>query len=273
MIADLTGKTALITGAANGLGKGIASILAQQGASIVVADIDFKEAQFVVDEIVSAGSKAVSVKMDVTDVDSVDKAISKIINTIGPIHKLVNNAGVIGAPGWHERLEVTEEDWDFTYDVNVKGTVHVTERLHDNMIQQREGSIVNIASVAGKMGNPDRPNYNASKAAVISYTKSAALKLAKFNINVNCICPGNIWTPMWDKISMRQFNYGSGIFSEFPEVKDNRELFERITEISTPMKRAQSPEDIGYAVAFLLSDAAINITGQSINVDGGRVMV
>ena len=272
MIADLTGKNALITGAANGLGKGIAQVLAQQGASIIVADIDGEEAKLTANEFINLGYQAISLQMDVTNIDSVDKAVSKAINQTGHIDKLVNNAGVIGAPGWHERLEVTEADWDFTFNVNVKGIVHVTDRIQHDMIKESKGSIVNIASVAGKMGNPDRPTYNASKAAAISYTKSSALKLAKFNINVNCICPGNIWTPMWDKISLRQFNFGSEIFSEFSDIKNNRELFQRVTELSTPLKRDQSTEDIGYAAAFLLSDSARNITGQSINVDGGRVM-
>ena len=272
MIADLTGKTALITGASNGLGKGIAQILAQQGASIIVTDIDGETAKLVADEFISLGYQAISLQMDVTNIDSVDSAVSSAINQTGPIHKLVNNAGVVGAPGWHQRVEVTEEDWDFTYNVNVKGIVHVTERIQEDMITRREGSIINIASVAGKMGNPDRPNYNASKAAAISYTKSSALNLAKFNINVNCICPGNIWTPMWDKISMRHFNFGSEVFSELSDVKNNRELFQRVTELSTPLKRDQSTEDIGYATAFFLSDAAKNITGQSLNIDGGRVM-
>ena len=272
MIADLTGKNALITGAASGLGKGIAKVLAQQGALIIVADIDGEEAKLAANEFRNLGYQAISVQMDVTSIDSVDKAVSKAMNQIGHIDKLVNNAGVIGAPGWHERIEVTEEDWDFTFNVNVKGIVHVTDRIQDDMINGAHGSIVNIAAVAGKMGNPDRPNYNASKAAAISYTKSSALKLSKFNINVNCICPGNIWTPMWDKISMRQFNFGSEIFSEFSDIKNNRELFQRVTELSTPLKRDQSAEDVGYAAAFLLSDSAKNITGQAINVDGGRVM-
>ena len=244
----------------------------QQGACIIIADIDGNAAKLTADEFISLGYRAISLQMDVTNIDSVDTAVASAIDKVGHIDKLVNNAGVIGAPGWHERLEVTEEDWDFTFSVNVKGIVHVTERIQGDMMKETKGSIVNIASVAGKIGNPDRPNYNASKAAAISYTKSSALKLAKFNINVNCICPGNIWTPMWDKISMRQFNFGSEIFSEFSDVENNRELFHKITELSTPLMRDQSAEDIGYAAAFLLSDSARNITGQAINVDGGRVM-
>ena len=134
MIADLTGKNALITGAASGLGKGIAKVLAQQGALIIVADIDGEEAKLAANEFINLGYQAISVQMDVTSIDSVDKAVSKAMNQIGHIDKLVNNAGVIGAPGWHERLEVTEEDWDFTFNVNVKGIVHVTDRIQDDMI-------------------------------------------------------------------------------------------------------------------------------------------
>ena len=138
MIADLTGKNALITGASSGLGKGIAQILAQQGASIIVADIDGDGAKLAANEFINLGYQAISLQMDVTNIDSVDKAVSKAINQIGHIDKLVNNAGVIGAPGWHERLEVTEADWDFTFNVNVKGIVHVTDRIQDDMIKEAD---------------------------------------------------------------------------------------------------------------------------------------
>ena len=140
------------------------------------------------------------------------------------------------------------------------------------MVKNGEGSIVNISSIAGISGMEKRFAYSASKAALIGISSSMAMDFAKDNIRVNCICPGNIWTPMWDKISMRQFNFGSEIFSEFSDIKNNRELFQRVTELSTPLKRDQSAEDVGYAAAFLLSDSAKNITGQAINVDGGRVM-
>ena len=272
MIADLSGKNALVTGAGGGLGRGIALVLAAQGTAVAVADTDQAGAATVAGEIMSAGGSTTPLQMDVTDPDSVRSAVNEVLATLGKIDILVNNAGVIGAPGWHERLEVTPEDWSFTYDVNVRGVVNVTEALEAHMTERGSGGIVNIASIAGKTGNPDRSSYNATKAAVLSYTQSMALRLAPHGVTVNAICPGMIWTPMWDKISARQFAYGSEIFTDLGDAKDNRALFDRLIEISTPLGRPQLPEDIGYAVAFLVSEQARNITGQSLNVDGGRVM-
>jgi NAD(P)-dependent dehydrogenase (short-subunit alcohol dehydrogenase family) len=272
MIADLTGTNALVTGSASGLGYGIAEVLAEQGAAVVVADLDGAGAKTAAGDIVKSGGKATAVQMDVTDADSVHSGIAAALDAHGSIDTLVNNAGVIGAPGWHERLAVTLEDWSFTFEVNVRGTVNVTEALEAHMTERGSGSVVNIASIAGKTGNPDRSSYNATKAAVLSYTQSMALRLAPHNITVNSICPGMIWTPMWDKISARQFAYGSEVFTELGEAETNRELFDRLIEFSTPLGRPQLPQDIGYAVAFLVSEQAGNITGQSLNVDGGRVM-
>lgn len=272
MIADLSGKTGLVTGAASGLGRGIAHVLAAQGAVVAVADLDENGAAKVAGEIDAAGGTSAAVQMDVTDSDSVAAAVAAALETLGKIDILVNNAGVIGAPGWHERLDVTAEDWSFTFEVNVRGTVNVTQALEAHMSERGSGAIVNIASIAGKTGNPDRSSYNATKAAVLSYTQSMALRLAPHNVTVNAICPGMIWTPMWDKISARQFAYGSEVYTDLGDAQDNRALFDRLIEVSTPLGRPQLAEDIGYAVAFLVSDQASNITGQSLNVDGGRVM-
>jgi meso-butanediol dehydrogenase/(S,S)-butanediol dehydrogenase/diacetyl reductase len=272
MIADLTGKTALVTGSAGGLGRGIALVLGAQGAAVAIADLNEDGAKKVAGEIEAAGGTSTAVQMDVTDTGSVQAAVNAALEALGKIDILVNNAGVIGAPGWHERLDVTAEDWSFTYDVNVRGTVNVTGALEPHMTERGSGSIVNIASIAGKTGNPDRSSYNATKAAVLSYTQSMALRFAPANVTVNAICPGMIWTPMWDKISARQFAYGSEVYTDLGDAKDNRALFDRLIKASTPLGRPQLAEDIGYAVAFLVSAEAHNITGQSLNVDGGRVM-
>lgn len=272
MIADLSGTTALVTGGASGIGGGVCRILATQGAVVGVADMNLAGAEDAVREIEEAGGAATALQMDVTDPASVRSAVSSAIGSLGKIDTLVNNAGVIGAPGWQDRLEVTPEDWSFTFDVNVRGVVNATEAVETHMAERGSGSIVNISSIAGKVGNPDRSSYNASKAAVISYTQSMALRLARHGVTVNCVCPGMIWTPMWEKISARQFAYGSEVFTDLGEAETNRELFDRLIEFSTPLGRPQAPEDIGYAVAFLVSEQAANITGQSLNVDGGRVM-
>ena len=272
MISDLSGNVALVTGGASGLGRGISRALAAQGAAVAVGDLDLGGAEAVAQDIGAEGGTAVALEMNVTERSSVNEAVSSALGLLGEIHILVNNAGVIGSPGWHERLEVTREDWTFTFEVNLLGVVNATEAVEDHMIRRGGGSIVNIASIAGRLGNPDRSSYNASKAAVISYTRSMALRLARHGITVNCVCPGMIWTPMWEKISARQFSYGSEVFTDLGAARNNRELFDNLIEISTPLGRPQEPEDIGYAVAFFASAQAHNITGQSLNVDGGRVM-
>ena len=265
----LKDKTAIVTGGASGIGKAICELFAEEGAQVSIADINITGGQDTLRSIRSNGGEATFIKTDVSVESDVEAMVDSTVRAFGTVNVLVNDAAAFV---FGRVEEVTQDDWSRVMGVNVIGPSLTSKHVLPIMKAAGGGSIVNIASVAGKMGNPDRPNYNASKAAAISYTKSSALKLSKFNINVNCICPGNIWTPMWDKISMRQFNFGSEIFSEFSDIKNNRELFQRVTELSTPLKRDQSADDIGYAAAFLLSDAAKNITGQSINVDGGRVM-
>ena len=272
MISDLEGSVALVTGGASGIGRGICRVLASQGAAIAVADMDPDGAEVAAGKIREEGGSAVAVEMNVAEKRSVTEAVSAAEGLIGEIDVLVNNAGVIGAPGWQERVEVTGEDWEFTLRVNLIGTVNVTEAIEEGMTRRRRGSIVNIASIAGWTGNPDRSSYNASKAAVISYTRSMALRLARDGITVNCVCPGMIWTPMWEKISARQFAFGSEVFTDPGEARSNRELFDHMINVSTPLGRPQDPEDVGHAVAFFASPRARNITGQSLNVDGGRVM-
>ena len=154
------------------------------------------------------------------------------------------------------------------YEVNVKGIVRVTGAVKSGMKERRYGKIVNIASIAGRQGNAGNPPYNVSKAGVISFTQASALELAPYGINVNAICPGLLWTPMWERISYRR----SISPTENPEGLSPRELFDRSIEARIPLKREQTPDDIGNLAAFLTSDYSRNITGQAINVDGGSRM-
>ena len=193
--------------------------------------------------------------------------VEDAVSRHGRIDILVNNAGIIGAPGWQDRAETTEEDWDLLYAVNVKGMAAVTDAVNPHMKERRYGKVVNIASVAGRQGNYDNPPYGISKAGVISFTQAYAVLLAPFNVNVNAICPGLLWTPMWEKISFRRSSLPQNTEGLSP-----RELFDRTVEERIPLGREQTPEDVGNLAAFLSSEASRNITGQAINVDGGSRM-
>ncbi len=262
MMIDLSGKVALVTGGARGIGRGICLTLAEQGADIAVTDLNLDGASAVAGEIESIGRTARAMSMDVTSRASISDAISSVLKEMGRIDILVNNAGVVGAGAWWERDVPSDEDWDLTHMVNVRGVVMVTEAAQRHMIERGSGRIVNIASIAARRGTPDIPHYSTTKAAVVSWTQSSAQQLAPHGITVNAICPGLLWTDMWQAISIRR-SAATG------ENISGRALFERAVESMTPMKREQTPEDIGKLAAFLASDDARNITGQAINVDGG----
>ena len=269
MIADLTGRVALVTGGASGIGRGICLVLSAQGADVAVSDVNLEGAEAMSAELSAAGRKSMAVAVDVTSRESIDQMVSGVLARFGQIDVLVNDAGVIGAPGWEDRDTGTPEDWQRSFDVNVRGVVMTSEAVAPHMIGRRYGKIVNIASVAARRGQEVLAHYCASKAAVVSWTQSHALQVAKYGINVNAICPGLLWTPMWEGISRRLSASGPN-----PELRGlgGRELFERMVDERIPMKREQTPEDIGNLAAFLSSDAAGSITGQSINVDGGNFM-
>ena len=247
MIGDLTGKTALVTGGGQGIGRGIALVMAQQGADVALADIATGGPQLVAEEIKELGRKALVVKMDVREQDQVDAAVAGALDEFGRLDILVNNAGISGAG-----------DWDATFAVNVKGVVHCCDAVVPHMTEKRYGKIVNIGSQAGHASRRTGGAYSASKAAVLRYTKGLAFELAPMNINVNSVCPGAIWTAL-------QRGLGD------PGDADAHQAFlSRYDEI--PLGRVQTAEDIGKAVAFLASDDASNITGQCLHVDGGVVL-
>ena len=272
MFADLSGKVALVTGGGRGIGRGISLALAEQGADIAIGDLIADNAQSVAEEVAALGRRAAFGAMDVTDRDSVEGAVGNALATLGRIDILVNNAGIIGAPGMLERDSSSDEDWYMTFQVNVRGIVLATEAAQPHMVERGSGRIINIASIAGRQGSPDIPHYSTSKAAVISWTQSNALQLAPLGITVNAICPGLLWTPMWEAIAERRGRIGStqtaGVSVDVRGM-EGRELFETVVERTTPTRREQTPQDIGNLAVFLASDEARNITGQAINVDGG----
>jgi meso-butanediol dehydrogenase/(S,S)-butanediol dehydrogenase/diacetyl reductase len=266
---DLNDKVAIVTGSGRGIGRAIAEEMARYGASVVISDLD-EDAIAQVAADIGGDHPDVdvhSVPLNVTDDESVANMTANVINRFGRIDILVNNAGIIGAPGWEQREEPAEADWDQIYEVNVKGIARVTDSLADAMKTRRYGKIVNIASVAGRQGSPRNTPYNASKSGVISLTQAYALGLAPFNINVNAICPGLLWTPMWERIATRTINLNDRMEGTTP-----RQAFEQFVAQSIPLGREQTPQDIGRLAVFLASDLALNITGQAINVNGGSGM-
>jgi len=244
----LAGKVALVTGAAQGIGKAVALLLAQNGADIAVSDVNFEKAEETAKEIQALGRRAMAIKVDVAKLDDVEKMVEATLSQFGQINILINNAGIA-----RDKLilRMTEEDWDAVLNINLKGTFNCTKAVVRHMSKQKSGKIVNIASVVGEMGNPGQGNYAASKAGVIGFTKTIAREFAQRGINVNAIAPGYIETPMTDAL---------------PE-KAKEELKRLI-----PMDRLGKPEDVAEAVLFLVSEASSYITGQVLNVNGGIYM-
>ncbi|OGP90831.1 MAG: 3-oxoacyl-[acyl-carrier-protein] reductase [Deltaproteobacteria bacterium RBG_16_47_11] len=245
---ELKGKVGLVTGAAQGIGKAIAFILAQAGADIVVSDINLEKAEATSKEMVTLGRRTMAVRANVAVLDEVEKMVQTIIDRFGQIDILVNNAGIARDK---LLLRMTEEDWDQVVDINLKGTFNCTKAVIRHMSKQRSGKIVNIASVVGEMGNAGQANYSASKAGVIGFTKTIAREFASRGINVNAIAPGYIVTPMTDVLPERA-----------------KEELKRMI----PMERLGLPEDVAQAALFLASEASSYITGQVINVNGGIYM-
>lgn len=244
----LRDKVALITGAARGIGREIALNFARQGADVAVVDISLADAEAVASEIRSMGRRAVAVSGSVGNAEDVEAFVTKISAELGRIDILVNNAGITRDT---MLLRMKEEDWDAVLGVNLKGAFLCTKAVAKLMIKQRYGRIVNIASVVALMGNIGQANYSASKAGLIGFTKTVARELASRNITVNAIAPGFISTSMTEVLP---------------------ENVKEIMMAQIPLGRFGSPEDIANTAAFLVSDAASYITGQTISVNGGMVM-
>jgi 3-oxoacyl-[acyl-carrier protein] reductase len=244
----LAGKVAMVTGAAQGIGKAVALLLARNGADILVADINLEKAEETAKEIQALGRKALAVKVDVGSFDDVERVVHTGLEQFSQIDILVNNAGIN-----RDKLilRMTEEDWDVVLKINLKGTFNCTKAVVRHMSKQRSGKIVNIASVVGEMGNAGQANYAASKAGVIGFTKTIAREFAQRGININAIAPGYIETPMTDVLAEKV-----------------KEQLRRLI----PMERLGKPEDVAEAVLFLVSEASSYITGQVLNVNGGIYM-
>ncbi|MFC1839389.1 SDR family NAD(P)-dependent oxidoreductase [Thermodesulfobacteriota bacterium] len=246
----LTDKIALVTGAGSGIGKATARILAENGADIAVNDIDLASAEATADEIRQLGRKVISVQADVADAEAVDSMVDEILNEMGGIHILVNNAGIPVHGGFVENQ--TAENWDRVIGIILRGTYLCSRRAGKWMIDNQYGRIVNIASIAGIRCAPDSAGYGAGKAGVINLTKTLAVEWGRYNINVNCIAPGLIDTPLTQRT-----------FARSPAINS---IIERI-----PKGRMGTAEEIARAVLFLVSEDAEYITGVTLRVDGGQL--
>ncbi len=241
---SLAGHNAIVTGAATGIGEAIARRLASAGAQVAVADIDGGSAN---QTALSIGSGAIGVSMDVTDAESVGRAVQGLVQRWGTLHVLVNNAGIAGkaAPLW----EQTEADWTRTITVNMTGPFNCCKAVIEHMRERKYGRVVNIASIAGKEGNPNMTGYSASKAGLIGFTKSLAKEVALDGICVNAVSPAVVHTKILDQLTPEQIDY----------------MTARI-----PMRRTGKPEEIAAVVHFLASPDCSFVTGQCYDASGGR---
>ena len=245
---DLSGKVALITGASRGIGQSISIILAQNVAHVICVSRNINDVQAVADKITNQKFVASAASCDISSTHNVTELVKDIIEKHGRIDILINNAGITSD---NLLMRMSEDDWDNVLNVNLKAAFTAIKAASRTMIKQRSGRIINISSVVGLMGNAGQVNYAASKAGLIGMTKSVARELASRGITANCIAPGYVETEMTNKLK--------------DEVKSS--LNEQI-----PLGRIGNVEDIAYAVAFLASDEACYITGQTLAVDGGMVM-
>ena len=278
MIADLTGKNALVTGGGQGIGRGIALKLAEQGADVAIADINDEGAADVVNEIRTMGRNSFGVHIDVTDNDSVTLAVERVIVGFGHLDILINNAGIgrVEGKAGGGLDEDWEENWNTVMDINVQGVMRCTKAVVGHFMERKYGKIINTASGAGRgpiwwgppSGAPGYANaYGPSKAAVINYTQYCAATLGPHNINVNAICPGRVWTAFHDVAISERMRSDPTLTGVDPVDVFNEDVSNLI-----PLARSQTPEEIGILVAFLVSDDASSITGQSIHIDGGQRM-
>ena len=268
----LKDKVAIVTGGGGSLGEGICLCLAQEGAGVVVSDLNYHLAEEVAGKIKDEGHKSLAVKTDVRLANDCRTLMDSALTEMGQIDILVCNAGAGGFELRGDSKEpailenISEEEWNLTVDVNLKGVFLCNQAVAPHFKKQKRGKIINISSVGGRKGVDFIPHYCASKAGVIVFTQAVALQLAPFNINVNSLCPGVIWTPMWKKGA-------KAISDTYPPFKGMApdKIFEVMVNQMIPFKRPQSAQDIGKAVVFLASGDADQITGQALNVDGGAV--
>jgi 2-hydroxycyclohexanecarboxyl-CoA dehydrogenase len=248
----VSGRVALVTGGGGGIGAAIATAFAADGHAVAVADLRLRAARESVERVAAAGGRAAPLEVDVTDGGSVAEAIARAGRELGPVEILVNNAG------WDELkpfVETDEEFWDRVIAINFKGCLHTTRAALPGMIERGYGRIVNIASDAGRVGSSMESVYSGAKGGVIAFTKTIAREVARAGVTANAVCPGPTRTPLLDQMT----------------AEGGEKLVDALVR-AVPMRRLGEPEDVAAAVAFLASDRAGFITGQTLSVSGGLTM-
>lgn len=248
-MGKLEGKVALVTGGGRGIGKAIALLFAQEGGNVVVNDIDFESAKEVAQEIKSIGKAALPFQADISNYDEDSNMVQTAISEFGDIHILVNNAGI---PSGYPAEEITLSQWNRMLGVCLSGPFYLCQLVGKQMIAARSGKIVNISSMAGLFGPILMADYSAAKHGVVGLTKALGVEWAKYNINVNCICPGITETEM-----AREWG------NKYPDV-----MAKRIARV--PLKRFAQPEDMANAALFLASNDSDYMTGSVLCIDGGN---
>jgi 3-oxoacyl-[acyl-carrier protein] reductase len=243
------GRVAVITGAARGIGFGTATRFAEEGASVAVVDLDESAAAEAAAKL--PGGKHVGIGADVSNAESADAAVTRVVEELGGIHILVNNAGITRD---NLLFKMTEDDWDLVMNVHLKGAFLMTKAAQKHFVEQKYGKILNLSSVSA-LGNRGQANYSAAKMGVQGFTRTLGIELGPFGINANAIAPGFIATEMTDATAAR--------------LKMDVEEFRKLNAEANPVRRVGFPEDIAAAAAFLCSDEASYITGQTLYVDGG----
>jgi 2-hydroxycyclohexanecarboxyl-CoA dehydrogenase len=250
----MTNRVAMVTGGAQGIGRGIATALAGQGFRVAIADLNLATAGQTAKELTEAGGTVIAVETDVTQTASVRTAVQAVEAELGPVEVVVNNAG------WDDFMPfvaTTEEFWDKVLEINFKGALRVTHAVVPGMMERGFGRVINIGSDAGRVGSSLEAVYSGAKGGLIAFTKTLAREVATKGVTANAVCPGPTDTPM-----LRNFASNAG---------DAEKVIGGMTR-AVPMKRLGRPEDIGPAVAFLASDEAAFITGQTLSVSGGLTM-
>jgi len=259
-VNDEQHQVALVTGAGQGIGRSIALRLAREGYDVAVLDINGETAQAVCDEVEAIGRRAMTLVVDLLDVPAIEVAVRRLIQEMGRLDVLANNAGTVPIT---PLMEITEAEWDHVFDLNLKAAFFCLQAAGRVMMAQRGGRIVNMASISGLGPRPDQTHYAAAKMGVISLTTSAALTFAPYGITVNAVCPGIVDTPLTQQIHIDR--------ARLAGISPEESLARKVSQI--PLGRIETAEDVAGVVAFLVSPEGAYITGQTIVVDGGIALV